>query len=228
MKKLFKKKTRKGKKNIRRYKRRSTTISRNMLGFPRQQVVSMRFNDYISLNAGVGTIASYLYRCNSVFDPDYSGVGHQPSAYDIWTQFYQHYVVIGSKITIQFNTNNISATPPCVVGVYVNDDTSIVPTTHTGITENRLGHYALYTPDQTTKSKKISIGFSPKKFFGIKDIKDNIDRLGALVTANPSEQAYFTIWVAGQLPTDDPILVNGWVTIDYKVLFSEPKDLPQS
>jgi hypothetical protein len=49
--------------------------------------------------AAVG--AGVQYASNSIFDPNLTATGHQPLSHDQWSQFYQHYLVMGSKITIK-------------------------------------------------------------------------------------------------------------------------------
>jgi len=212
----------------RRFKRRIAKPAKSLLGFPKEQVVRMRYSDWYAANAGTSGTVNYNYRANSVYHPDATGTGHQPSAFDLWSQFYDHYVVIGSKITVTFNCATSSATSaPTIVGLLLNDDTTLTPTVPLAVIENRLGSYATFVPNSINK-KTLRLTFSPKKFFGIKDIKDNIGRLGAQVTANPTDEAYFTIYVGALVPGENPDAVNGLITIDYLVKFSEPKDLPQS
>ena len=39
---------------------------------------------------------------NSLFDPDFTGTGHQPYYFDQFATIYQRYTVIGSKLTATF------------------------------------------------------------------------------------------------------------------------------
>lgn len=56
------------------------------------------FNVTISGNAG-GT--SYAYRTNSIYDPDYTGIGHQPLMRDLWASQYDYYTVLACHYTIE-------------------------------------------------------------------------------------------------------------------------------
>lgn len=48
---------------------------------------------------GVGWGANqYLWRANSIFDPNQTGTGHQPYGMDQWATWYSEYVVYGCKI----------------------------------------------------------------------------------------------------------------------------------
>lgn len=45
---------------------------------------------------------SYIFRANSCYDPDYSGVGVQPYGWDEWCALYGAYRCGGSKIKVNF------------------------------------------------------------------------------------------------------------------------------
>lgn len=51
------------------------------------------------------TIDSIVLRGNSIFDPDFSGVGGQPMGHDQWSAFYRRYRVNGSKVEVSVNGN---------------------------------------------------------------------------------------------------------------------------
>lgn len=40
----------------------------------------------------------YTFRMNSLFDPDFTGIGHQPAGYDQITPFYNSWIVTGVKV----------------------------------------------------------------------------------------------------------------------------------
>jgi len=50
----------------------------------------------------------YLFNLNSIFDPDRTGVGHQPLGHDQWAAFYSRYRVMSVEIIAEFvNTGAI-------------------------------------------------------------------------------------------------------------------------
>ena len=61
-------------------------------GFPSVQRVVLTFESQHTLNPGAA-VAQYTFRGNSLYDPDYTGVGLQP-------RYYGKYRVFGSRITI--------------------------------------------------------------------------------------------------------------------------------
>jgi hypothetical protein len=90
-------------------------------------------------------------------------------------------------------------------------------------TNKSVGVFNLYN-----NPRKVSKTYDPRIFFNIKDIEDNWKRLGALISADPAEEAYFTVFAGSAATSNDPPAVNCLVTIDFTVMFSEPKELPVS
>lgn len=206
---------------------RRTRIPRPRLSFagqPKFKVMKMRYVEQLSLNAGVGSIYGYNFRANSIFDPDQSGVGHQPMGHDQWSAFYNHYVVLGSKITVTFS--NQHAGDPMVCGVFLNDDTTLTSGTLTSLIENAKGPYCHLDSAGGAGVRRLSKKFSAKKFFKC-DVKDRTD-LKATFGSNPSEEAYYMVWCAAMNTGSDPSAVYATVKIDYICLLSEPKDLGPS
>lgn len=206
---------------------RRTRIPRPRISFagqPKWKVVKMRYVEQLSLNAGIAAIAGHTFRANSIFDPDQSGAGHQPMGHDEWSSFYNHYTVLGSKITVTFS--NQHANDPMVAGVFLNDDTALASSSVTSLIENAKGPYCHLDSAGGTGVRRLTKKFSAKKFFKC-DVKDRTD-LKASFGTNPSEEAYFLVWTAAMNTGSDPSAVYATVKIDYIVLMSEPKDLGPS
>lgn len=217
----------------RRRPRRSRTtklkIYRNPNVVPDTKIVKHRYVDTFTLSAGAGLPASRVFRANSIFDPDQTGVGHQPLGTDEWSVFYNHYNVIGSKVTAQFiSVAEVGSASACHVGVLLKDN-SVVLINPVTIMEQAHSRYGILTSANATQmSSKINGFYSPRKFFGIKDIGDNRTLLGANVGSNPSEDAYFHIYAAPVNSTAAIDAINVIVTIEYLVQYSERKSLLQS
>lgn len=210
-------------------KRRKAYIGRAMPGFPANKIVKMRYVDRQSINPGVSTMGGWIYRANSINDPDYSGMGHQPLGHDEWSNFYNHYVVIGSKISVKYVYSATNANEGQAIGVYLSDDTSY-PSDMNNLIEQGLGKYRVMGAASYSAPSAPTIvnKFSAKKFFNVTDIKDNVGRLGAAFNANPQEQANYIIWVGALDPTSDLGQTYILVTIDYIVAVMEPKALTTS
>lgn len=62
--------------------------------------VKMRYSQIVSLNPGGGitTYDSHIFRANSVYDPDYTGIGRKAFGLGLWDDVYSKYRVTGSRI----------------------------------------------------------------------------------------------------------------------------------
>lgn len=193
-------------------------------GMPLTRTTRMRYVTPVEIASTGGVINYHSYRCNSVYDPDATTVitDHQPMGFDQWTQLYNHYIVKGSKINVQLTKS--TGDDRMAVGIYISDDASVPYTDFTGFAEAQKGTYKLNAYQRNSLS--INTSFSTKGYFNVADLRDNFKRLGALVSDNPSEQAYYMLWLQG-MDTGN-VNIQAIVTIDYIVEFSEPKDLTQS
>lgn len=207
----------------RRYSRRLTSMGVPS-GMPTQRTANLRYADVVSLTSTSGILNDYIFRANDIYDPNLTGTGHQPMGHDQWAALFNHYVVLGSKISVKV-VNDDSSLQPASLGCYLSDGKSLAYTTSTEFIEARKGSHRLIQPNHTNT---ISLGakFSCKKFFNLSDVKDNITRVGAQVNASPSDQAYYHIWYDTLTASSDTIQIQ--VVVDYIVSFSEPKDLTAS
>jgi len=67
--------------------------------FPNTKTVNLRYVQDFSLNPGDGSTSVQVFRANSVFDPDFSGTGHQPMFRDNYAALYDTYQVNHAHIT---------------------------------------------------------------------------------------------------------------------------------
>jgi hypothetical protein len=85
--------------------RPSFTIQKNIA--PDDICVSLKYGDAWDLSGGAVDYAANIFRLNSLYDPDLSGAGGQPSGFDYWTTAYYRYKVFAADISVIFtNTTN--------------------------------------------------------------------------------------------------------------------------
>lgn len=65
-------------------------------------VTSIKFvySDFRSITSSASQ-GEYVYRLNSVFDPDSTGVGGQPDGFDLWKTLYSQYRVVACDVEVQ-------------------------------------------------------------------------------------------------------------------------------
>ncbi len=205
---------------IRRRRKRNGNFNKTLLG--KSHAATLKYSDGYSLNAGTPPlVATQVMRCNGIFDPDATGVGHQPRGRDQLQALYDHNTVVGSTITVKF-TPAPSATHPLIVGIALKDS-STVEATLNGYLEGRYTSYKVMTLNDHAI---VKMNFSTKKYFNAHNIISNSLFRGSAV-ADPSEQAFFHIF-AGSLNASDPTATDCSVVIKYAVVFNEPKNPAQS
>ena len=120
-------------------------IRRPDFGFPDRMVTKLRYVDNFNLTGAAGVVGANVFRFNSCFDPDLSGVGHQPMYFDQFcgatgTGPYGRYRVTSAKATVSFMQTNppaIAATNlgPIVVGLRTGAASGLYATNLSGLCE---------------------------------------------------------------------------------------------
>lgn len=199
---------------------------------PMSRIVKHRYVDYITIaGGGVGAPGYYVFSANGMYDPNITGTGHQPMFRDTFAAMYNHYTVLGSKIKVKAWGELATGSYGAVLACKLDDDGS---TTYNNgrIMEQggKLVTYKVMRENALTGGASyctLTKGFSAKKFFGIKDPEDN-ETVGALVGANPADQAYYVLhWQHPDLSTTVGTL-KAIVQIDYICKWAEPADQVQS
>lgn len=214
-----------------------TSIQRS-IGFSKSQLCKLRYVQQVQLNPATSSSAYIIYSANGPFQPNVTAsasVGtspsHQPYGYDQWSAIYNDYVVLGSKMMV--TAIPPSATVSAAAGAgpmsIMLSDSATGYTNPTTLMETGRTVFKQLPTNASSRPVKLSHAFSTKKFWRLKDVKDNVTRVGSDVGSNPAEQAYYHIYFwcndTSVTTTAGPYL---WVVIDYAVLFTGPKDLAAS
>jgi len=190
-------------------------------------VKRLKYVERIVINPSVGSISSYTFCANDLFDTNRSGIGHQPYGFDQLMALYNHYQVIGSKIRI---TPTAQIDEGYVYGLQLNDAITMSSADVETICEQPYAKRRIVAPG-TNKATTMSQTFSLKKFFGannnVNTLMGNRTFMGQ-VNTSPAEAAFFIVWCASNTYPVDPSPITFHVEIEYLAKFSEPRDLPQS
>lgn len=195
-------------------------IPRPALNFlPSTRKVTLRYAQKFSIVSNVAQASTHIFRANSMYDPDFSGLGHQPRGFDQLMAMYDHFTVVGSKITIMTAQPGTSA----VVGISLQDD-AVSTTDPENLLETRPDNSVIGVVAAGAEALSLSLGYSQKKFFGVGGIDDKYQ--GSNV-ANPEEGSYFHVWQAAINDTSSN--TSHYVAvIDYIALLSEPQQPTKS
>jgi hypothetical protein len=172
----------------------SSTI--NMIGgFPDRQRVTLRYVTNVSQTANATVGSDYVFRANSVFDPDWTSTGGQPANYDDFSAIYLRYRVWGSTFRWHI-ANTASGTldmSSLVIGPRHNG-TAIVSRTNQ---ENfQAQPYTQYQKSiiyrNGTNSTSGSMSMTTRKFLGLTTSEfEGNDELTSLVSTNPLHEWFW-------------------------------------
>lgn len=203
------------------YNRNSAKLG---LGFPKRLTMAHRYFEIVNVTCTSGLLGNYLFSCNNLYDPNYTGTGHQPMLYDQMIALYNHWVVIGAKIKVKVShSGNTNYAANC--GVYINDDTTVTPGSLASMVEQGQCSSYKMIPPQSNETFTFNCKWSPKKVFG-GSILGNPNLQGAAATG-PAESSYFNIFVQ---PVDG-ISTQSYIVeaeISYIVVWTELKDITGS
>ncbi len=193
---------------------------------PASKWVRLKYVQTIALDPAIASVAAHYFRANSLFDPDYTGVGHQPMNFDQVILPYDHYTVYGSKMKVTYMKNVSTASAPGAYGIFLDDNNTLTYTSAEGIIEsNQRGSKWKTTSDIEESDRQVSVGWGAKRFFGVNSLSGNNFR--AAHGGNPAEDAYFVVWFSN-IAGNDPASANFMVEIEYLAKLSEKSHVAQS
>ena len=170
-----------------------------------------------------GTIGTWVFSANGCYDPNISGIGHQPRGFDQIMPLYDHYTVLSSKISVRFANDDILTRP--YVGIAVRD-TNVSLADWQAIGE--YGDKVMSTKSLTNHNQLIegSSFLSTKtniaSFLGRKGGAMSDPQLKGNAATNPTEQVFYHV-VVGDVNSSNACSVDAFVIIEYDVIFHEPR-----
>lgn len=91
--------------------------------FPRSMKVTLSYYEQFTISSLVpGVTPDFRFRLNSIFDPDLSGVGHQPLGYDQYALMYHQYRV--DYCTAEVTWGHITATEGANCVIFASNDSN--------------------------------------------------------------------------------------------------------
>lgn len=209
---------------IRRKKNTSTfALVKNPTIVPDRLATKIKYATQFSLIDGTGGLTtSYVFRGNSAYDPDYTGVGSQPVGYDEWSAFYGKYKVNASSIRLVFMSQSnssptanimLSCTPTIDLTVTDPVQLSLNPYTRTRFIATANGNAGVVHIKNYMASKKV---------FGDKTAND--EDYEATISGNPFNQWFWKI-LAQSVDQSSTINVQVFATITYYIEFSDRRQL---
>lgn len=194
------------------------------VGFPKKCKATLKYYEVVQMTSTTGVVAKYQWSCNGLYDPNITAGGHQPMYFDSYMALYDHYTVIGSKLTIKMvqNATNIN---PTTVAVYQDDDTTTTNVAAPETAAEQAGAQIMLFAAGDNNPRSITSTWSAKKTFG-GSILGN-DNLQGNASGNPSEQTYYTVTLKA-CDGASTVSFQACLHFEYIVIFDELKEQAQN
>lgn len=187
--------------------------------FPEEMVTTLRYCDNITLSTTLTPVGN-LFRMNSLYDPDYTGVGHQPMYFDQLTAVYSRFSVLNSKIKVTFTAishdTDVANKGPFQVGIAANTS-GVFPSTISTLQEQNRTVMATMGRDKAGNNvKTLMLDYIPNRDLGIPASEDS--QCGSS-GANPTLTYYSYPYCADIAGTTSSVLLN--IEIEFRCKFSQ-------
>lgn len=193
--------------------------------FPSKLETTLKYHTQAFIGVPIaGAPGYYVFSCNGLFDPDVTGVGHQPMYFDQLMAVYNHYTVTSSKIKVSLAAN---ANPAILTfGILVDDDANPNATTISTFCERPGARYVTGSADGSTGyAPAVSHSWNARNIF-TGDPLSKLELQGT-ETANPIETSNFVIF-ANNITGAAISQCYFNVTLEYTAVFREPKSMSPS
>lgn len=200
-----------------------TGSTRALTGFPDKMTVSLPYIINGRVNPGIVAGNDQVIRLNGAWDPDFSGVGHQPRGWDQWAAIYGKYRV--SRVDL-----NILCRQRASHGINVRALANNSPATLAGDANvgEFLNHVYLGQTASNTPPVQRKLVFYPHKVLGLTWAQYIAnDFSGADTTTTPVDEAYLHLLVM-QVDNTTACDFEYEIQATYRVTFYERQNLPLS
>jgi len=157
---------------------------------------------YQITGAAAGVPSIQCFRVNSFFDPDFTGIGHQPLGYDQMAALFERYIVTGCKYKITFN--NLTANQAGYVGVQISDKEVAGGVFRNILEQGQCQWEPIAAPGGVSTVTLTGYVDCPKVMGQTYQEYIGDSENGAVVGSNPTDNVWMTVFVADQNISSGP------------------------
>lgn len=200
---------------------KTVTVNRALKPFPQRYITKMKYAEALAIVGGGPQ--GYRFRLNSTFDPNETGIGHQPYGRDTLVSIYNRYRVLSCKYVI--NAVDASGQYIQVAALPANDNVLTLSTSD--MRENPRCKYMVQAPNAALKTLKGRVSL-PSLVGRPKAQYMADDRYQADANSNPAEAAILNIFFQNMADGINQLNVLFNITLEYTVEWFDVKNLGQS
>jgi hypothetical protein len=194
--------------------------------FPARTKKVLRYSSFALLTTTSGAVATYVLRANDLFDPDFTGTGHQPMGFDQMMLSYNHFIVTKARLVCTFRNTGGSNCP----AICLRQDANSTPLT----VSDRIIEFGgaeldvLDTKNVNGCNKTLSLDLNVTKLQGIRSFETAIadPTLRGDAATSPTEVTYFHIQSWDSNAATGSCLID--FVLEQEAVFMEPRDLIES
>ena len=191
---------------------------------PVKRYVKLKYCQEFTLNPGAGTVASHAFKADDMYDPDHTGVGHQPMGFDQLTPIYQKHSVVASKATFIFSNEDSFAV---VVGKKLDND-STIGSSLPSITEQPNTSFKVLT----ARDGGRHVGRVVSKWSRKKQIPQSANSYNYVVNSSGATVKaidwFHVAWTRALSASTDASTMHCYVVLTYWAIMFDREDLAQS
>jgi hypothetical protein len=193
--------------------------------FPASTTRWLRYATTCNVTATSGLPSTpYIFRANDLFDPDFSGTGHQPMGFDQMMSFYNHFVVIRSRMTVICRNTSAGV---ATAFLRVDGDSTALTSIDRIVEFGGVVTECLEAKGTSASMRKIGVSADIMKLQGVTRSAITSDpSLQGNAAASPVELTYYHLGMFDNSGTTVTGLFD--VVIEYQAVFLEPRDLALS
>lgn len=181
---------------------------------------SLIYSDTITIDPAAGALGSHLFRLNSLYDPDFTGIGHQPRGFDQMMAFYQKYRVYGCKIDVCCLGPGVSALNNGKWAVLVQGSSTGFLWSQYALEEHASRISPVYQGSNGVETDKARFSGMVwlKHLYQCKDLEDDTTAEGT-ASSDPARVALMHLVYSARNGTDNPDTITFQVTLTYYATF---------
>lgn len=187
--------------------------------------VKLCYSDYYALSSVAGAYVEHLWKGNSVYDPDSTGVGHQPLGYDQLTAFYNRYRVYMSAITVTPVLPTGASTGNMIMALFPTQSVSGAGTVNQAIELPYSKYLIMSNSGNYRDNQKLFNRISTGRFLGYGNVETN-ENIESLFSTDPAHIWYWSVGTNATTSVDQTVQVL--VKLVYDVEFFDRRTLTQS
>jgi len=188
-------------------------------GFLKQTVVNMPY--HMEFTTSSSSITYNTFNSNDIYDPDYTGSGHQPRSHDQYALYYKYYRVTKCKFKAIFFWEE-TPSQSHAVGVYIDDNGTFAYSSTLDLYEKEGMKYSKILQSDRTSTVTI-VRNIPMTSMTAGALKDQRTTFGSAPTL---KAPYIHVWT---VPNNTTALSYGAVRVHIEMIFTvnvfEPIDI---